>query len=173
MLSYLAKAFSIIFHPIVMPTAGIFIVFRSSYYLGMMPSNGQYATYLIVFVSTFVLPLIMISLFMLRKVVKSLEMTEKQERFVPFMVTSIFYFFSFYTLNQLNAPGFIAAYILGGFITIFLIAISSIFWKISAHMAGLGGVAGMVLALADIYQAHDPYFFIEAIIIAGLVGSAR
>jgi hypothetical protein len=110
---------------------------------------------------------------MLRKVVKSLEMTEKQERFVPFMVTSIFYFFSFYTLNQLNAPGFIAAYILGGFITIFLIAISSIFWKISAHMAGLGGVAGMVLALADIYQAHDPYFFIEAIIIAGLVGSAR
>lgn len=156
-----------------MPTIGIFVIFQSSYYLSMMPQSGQEATYLIVFISTFVLPLIMLSVFLLRKVVKSLEMTEKQERFVPFMVTAVFYFFSYYTLNKLNAPGFITAYILGAFFIVLSVAIISIKWKISAHMAGIGGMIGMILSLANIYLVQNPFFFLETLIIAGFIGSAR
>lgn len=173
MMRLFAKAISTIFHPIVIPTMGIFIIFQSSFYLSMMPIEGQKAIYLIVFISTFVLPLLMLSVFLLRKVVKSLEMTQKQERIVPFFVTSVFYFFSFYTLNKLSAPGFITSYILGAFIIVFLVAITSFWWKISAHMAGIGGLVGMILALSDIYSIYNPFFFLEAIVIAGFIGSSR
>jgi hypothetical protein len=173
MLKLIAKALSIIFHPIVLPTLGVFVTFKSSFYLGMLDQQEQNALYLIVFVSTFVLPMIMISLFLLRKVIKSLEMTETQERFVPFLVTAIFYFFSYITLFKLNAPGFIAAYILGAFIIVFLISFITIKWKISAHAAGLGGLIGMMLALANLYYASTIYFFAQALIIAGLVATSR
>jgi hypothetical protein len=173
MLKLLAKALSIVFHPIVLPTLGVFVIFRSSFYMSMMDESGQNATYMIVFVSTFVLPLIMLSIFLLRKVIKSLEMTETQERFVPFLVTAIFYFFSYFTLYKLNAPGFIAAYILGAFIIVFLISFLTIKWKISAHAAGLGGLIGMMLALANLYYASTIFFFAQALIVTGLVTSAR
>ena len=173
MLKLIAKALSIVFHPIVLPTLGVFVIFRSSSYMSMMESSAKDATYLIVFVSTFILPLIMMSLFLLRKVIKSLEMTETQERFVPFLVTAIFYFFSFYTLYQLNAPGFIAAYIFGAFVIVFLISFITIKWKISAHAAGLGGLIGMMMALADLYFASTIYFFAQVLVITGLVVSSR
>ena len=173
MLKLIAKALSIVFHPIVLPTLGVFVIFRSSFYLGMMQQAEQNATYWIVFVSTFVLPMIMISLFLLRKVIKSLEMTETQERFVPFLVTAIFYFFSYFTLYKLQAPGFIAAYILGAFIIVFLISFITIKWKISAHAAGLGGLIGMMLALANLYFASTIFFFAQALIVTGLVASSR
>lgn len=173
MIKQLARAISIIFHPVLMPTLGIFVIFSSSYYLSMMPQNGRDVTYLIVFVSTFLLPVIMMSLFLLRKVIKSLEMTKTQERFVPFLVTAIFYFFSFFTLYRLKAPGFIVSYIFGAFAIVFLISIITVKWKISAHAAGLGGIIGMILALADLYHAHTPYFFIQAVVATGLVASAR
>jgi hypothetical protein len=173
MLKLIAKALSIVFHPIVLPTLGVFVIFRSSYYMSMMDKTGQHAVYLIVFVSTFVLPLIMISLFLLRKVIKSLEMTETQERFVPFLVTAIFYFFSFFTLIKLNAPGFISAYILGAFFIVFIISFVTVKWKISAHAAGLGGLIGMMMALANLYFAHTTFFFLQALIIAGVVASSR
>lgn len=173
MLKLIAKALSIVFHPIVLPTLGVFVIFRSSFYLGMMQQAEQNATYWIVFVSTFVLPMIMISLFLLRKVIKSLEMTETQERFVHFLVTAIFYFFSYFTLYKLQAPGFIAAYILGAFIIVFLISFITIKWKISAHAAGLGGLIGMMLALANLYFASTIFFFAQALIVTGLVASSR
>jgi len=173
MIKLFAKAVSIVFHPVLMPTLGVFIIFHSSHYLSLMPQEGQDATYLIVFVSTFVLPVLMMSLFLLRKVIKSLEMTETQERFVPFLVTAIFYFFSYYTLHKLNAPDFIASYIFGAFVIAFLIALISVKWKISAHTAALGGVIGMILALSDLYHATDPHYFLQAIIAAGLVGTSR
>ncbi|ALO15562.1 hypothetical protein L21SP5_01923 [Salinivirga cyanobacteriivorans] len=173
MLKQLAKAISIIFHPVLMPTLGLFVIFSSSYYMSMMPQKGQDVTYLIVFVSTFLLPVIMMSLFLLRKVIKSFEMTQTQERFVPFLVTAIFYFFSFFTLHRLNAPGFISSYIFGAFVIVFFISIITVKWKISAHAAGLGGMIGMILALSDLYHAHNPHFFIQAIVAAGLVGTAR
>ncbi|PLX18279.1 MAG: hypothetical protein C0599_12380 [Salinivirgaceae bacterium] len=139
----------------------------------MMQQAEQNATYWIVFVSTFVLPMIMISLFLLRKVIKSLEMTETQERFVHFLVTAIFYFFSYFTLYKLHAPGFISAYILGAFIIVFLISFITIKWKISAHAAGLGGLIGMMLALANLYFASTIFFFAQALIVTGLVASSR
>lgn len=152
---------------------GIFIIFQSSFYLSLMPHEGQKTTYLIVFISTFVLPLVMLSVFLLRKVIKSLEMTQTQERVIPFMVTAVFYFFSYYTLHKLSAPGFISAYILGASVIVLLIAVISIWWKISAHMAGIGGMVGMILALSDVYSVYNPFFFMEAIVIAGFIGSAR
>lgn len=173
MLKLIAKALSIVFHPIVLPTLGIFVLFKSSHYMSMMDAAGQHAIYMIVFASTFVLPLVMTSIFLLSRVIKSLEMTKTQERFVPFLVTAIFYFFSFLTLYQLNAPGFISAYIFGAFAIVFIISFVTVKWKISAHAAGLGGLIGMMMALANLYFAHSTFFFIQALIIAGLVGSAR
>ena len=173
MLKLIAKALSIVFHPIVLPTLGIFIIFRSSQYMSMMDITGQRAIYLIVFISTFVLPLVMSSIFLLSRVIKSLEMTKTQERFVPFLVTAIFYFFTYLTLYQLNAPGFISAYIFGAFAIVFIISFVTVKWKISAHAAALGGLIGMMMALANLYFAYTTYFFIQGLIIAGLVSSAR
>ena len=173
MTKHIAKAISILFHPLVMPTIGIYVIFNSSFYLSLMPSEGQKVIYLIIFVSTFVLPIIMLPIFMLQKVIKSLEMTQTQERFIPLLVTAIFYFFSYFTLFRLKAPIFISSYILGGAITIALLTIINTKWKISIHSAGIGGLIGMIIALTIIFKLHSSLYFTEAILVAGLVATSR
>jgi membrane-associated phospholipid phosphatase len=64
-------------------------------------------------------------------------------------------------------------FVLGGGICIFLAAIVSIWWQISAHMIGIGGLLGALIAFC--YYLQMPIFFPISIciFIAGLIGFAR
>ena len=46
-------------------------------------------------------------------------------------------------------------------------------WKISAHMVGIGGTAGTVLAIASIHAIPLLPMLAGIILLAGLLGSAR
>lgn len=173
MIKVLAKVFSIIFHPILLPTIGMIILFNSGSVLQFIPYQAKKVILLIVFFSTAVLPLTFVPFFVFQKIVKSVQMDDAKERLIPFAVTSILYAFSYYLLIRLGAPNTIAKFILIGAITVFALFILSFFWKISAHMAGLGGLFGALIAVSFNLHVNLEYYIIPVAIISGLLGFSR
>lgn len=87
--------------------------------------------------------------------------------------TLIPYIFSFYFLNRLPIVAEIPNFMLGASITIAIALIVSIWWKISIHMVGVGGIAGLFFALSLRFYVDVTWLIIAAVIIAGWVACAR
>ncbi len=168
-----AKILSILFHPLLLPSIGILILFNSGSILNFLPFQAKKIILLIVFVSTFVLPLTFVPFFIFQKIIKNVQMENKRERLVPFFVTSVLYFFCYYLLKRLGAPQTIISFILAAAINVFTLFLLSFKYKISAHMAGVGGLTGALIAISFILKINLEYFIIGAIIISGIIGYSR
>ena len=58
-------------------------------------------------------------------------------------------------------------------IVVLAILLISLFWKISLHMAGLGGISGLILMLSLIYTLDMTFYLSVLFLISGIVASAR
>ena len=91
-----AKVLSVLFHPLLLPAIGMLILFNSGSVLEYLPFQAKKIILLIVFVSTFVLPLTFVPFFIFQKIIQNVQMETNKERLIPFFVTSVLYFFCYY-----------------------------------------------------------------------------
>ncbi|MCK4663428.1 MAG: hypothetical protein KAT68_11220 [Bacteroidales bacterium] len=173
MFKTLANIASYFFHPLLIPTFGLIIIFNSGTYLSCMSFEGQRAIYFIVFITTFILPLSVIPFFIYLNVIKNIFIDNNKERIIPLVVTFIFYMFSYYILNNIDVPKVIQIFILSAAITILIATIITYFWKISTHMIGVGGLIGVVLIITFRLMVNVDIITILLILIAGFVGTSR
>ena len=80
----LAKIVSILFQPLLIPSYSLFILFSLNNYLSMLvPAQAKQLLMWIVFLSTFVFPLIFVLILYKRGLIKSVNMEHKEERIFP------------------------------------------------------------------------------------------
>ncbi|PKP39735.1 MAG: hypothetical protein CVT98_00660 [Bacteroidetes bacterium HGW-Bacteroidetes-15] len=139
----------------------------------LLPYEAKRIILIIVAINTLALPLLMIPLFYRLNIIKSIRMHEHRERIIPLAFTLIPYIFSFYFLNRLPIMSEIPNFLLGATIAIFISLVISIWWKISIHMIGIGGMAGLLFALSHRLYIEGFWFLIAAILLAGIVAWAR
>jgi membrane-associated phospholipid phosphatase len=169
----LARTVSVIFHPLNAPTYGLIFIFTAGTYVSLLPFEAKKLITLVIGINTLVLPLVMIPLFHRLGIIKSIHMPDHKERLVPIVFTLIPYAFSFYFLRKLPIPNIVPLYMLAATATVVLTLIVTIWWKISIHMVGIGGLAGLVFAFALIYQANVLVFLVLSFLFAGIVAWAR
>lgn len=173
MAKFFAKLFSFLFHPLLLPAAGIIVLFNSGSILEYLPFEAKKIIFIIVFISTAILPLTFLPFFIFQNIIKSIYMENHKERLIPFFITSVFYFFAYYLLVRIGAPITINVFILASGIAVFILFLLSIKWKISAHMLGSGGLTGALIAISFRLDINLIYFIITAIFISGLLGYSR
>jgi hypothetical protein len=161
----LATIISTILHPLLMATYGCLLVFfglSNSIYAVYTPFKTKIAIILMVFVFTFFIPVL--NLFILEN---------RQERIFPLVMTAFCYFGLFYLIYDFNIWPAVKLFVLGGGLCILLTAIISIWWQISAHLIGIGGVCGVLFAFC--YYMQMPVFIAisGSIMLAGIIGFAR
>ncbi len=169
----LATIISTIFHPVLMPTIGLLVVFNTHSHLTYIPFEYRRLVTIIVFVSTCVLPLSIIPVFMQLGIVKTIYMREKKERVLPLFATAVFFLLGYYFLKRLQLPTFISLFFLGTLLTVLLSLAISVFWKISIHMTGIGGLLAALSVLSIKYGVHLNAWLYLVIGVAGLLGSMR
>ncbi len=169
----IAKIISYIFHPMYMPTLGIFILFNSGSHISLLNTQAQTFIYLITFVSTCIAPLLFLPFFLYRNIVKNIRMETIKERIYPLSLTLIFYFFLYYIIKSLPLSNFIISFIFGSFISVLILFIITLKWKISAHMTGIGGVLGLIIGLSIKLSVNLQLFIICVFIISGMLGYSR
>jgi hypothetical protein len=168
-----ARIFSILFHPLLLPSIGIIILYNSGSVLEYLPFQAKKIILLVVAVSTFVLPLTFVPFFIFQKIIKNMQMQNNKERLIPFFVSFALYFFCFYLLRRLGAPQTITKFILAASCSVLILFLLSFKWKISAHATGIGGFTGALIAISFRLNVNLEYFIITAIIVSGIVGFSR
>jgi len=169
-----ARILSFLFHPLLVPTCFLLVLFHLPLYQQLnIPARIQHMVLLFVFILTFVLPAITAVGMWLLKMIESLEMHRRSERFFPMMVVAVFFYITFYSLKQLPVFQPAVLFMLGSTVLVLLGIVLNYFYKISQHMMAWGGFTGALLALG-LTSGVPLYFFLFAVIlISGLTGYAR
>lgn len=177
----IAKTISYLFHPLIMPTIGIVLILHTNTYIAYVTSDPtKWFTTLIVFMSTFMLPALMAAYLLYAGLISSLHMPSAKERILPFLLTAIIYYLSYYFIrelpnrfNEFSLPSVIYLMMLGSTFAVIMALIINFTWKISVHMIGIGGLVGTLLGVSLKYSVDLKIILCTTIIVAGLVGFAR
>lgn len=169
-----SRIISTILHPLLIPTLGLFLILNAGGHFAYMPVHHQRVVYLIVLLSTCILPLSLIPLFLLLGVIKTVYMNERRERLLPVAFTGLFYLLGYYFLARFPVvPYFIKGFMLATLITIVAAMLITFVWKISLHMLGVGGLTGAMLALSFRFGLDIWVLLSIIILLAGFLGTAR
>lgn len=174
MSAFLAKFFSWVLQPLLMPTYAVILFFYfNSYLLYSISPVMQRIIMIIVLGTTFFMPVITTLLLLYRGSIRSLEMENKADRTIPFVTTAGYYLICFWLLWQLPIPRTFSTLILGALVTVILALIINNWWKISIHMIGIGGLTGSVYALSQILVINLMFPLMALVFFSGILGTSR
>lgn len=168
----LAKGISIIFHPLLIPSIGFLLLFYSGFYFSMLNWEVKKFILLIVFFTTCLLPVLTIAvLSMSERFNKSMD--KSTDRVLPLMFSAIYYYVGYYLLGRLPIFPVYKIFLISTILVIILLMIISLRWKISNHMASIGGLTGALIALSLRLEINTSYILALVFLFAGLIGTAR
>ena len=174
----IANLISIIFHPLLLATFLFSAILLIDPMLVLPPGYTTVAQWLIVLVvwlTTFAIPALSLALLKFTGNISSLKLQNRKERLLPFFYITIFYgFTAYYFTRQMLVTSITSGIFILTAIMILAAAIITFFWKISVHSLSMGGVTGILFVItAMVPESPINYLFFAAIIISGLVLSAR
>lgn len=169
----MSKLISYLLHPIFVPLIGLFLIMNSGAYISVIDIRIVRMLYLIVGTFTLLLPLALISLFLFSGFIHSVNMDERRQRIIPYFVTFILFYTAYFLVKKLPVSTFISSFLFASAISLLVIIVITYFWKISSHMAGMGGLAGLMLCLSYVFNTDTMYFLVFVFLISGLLASAR
>jgi membrane-associated phospholipid phosphatase len=173
----IANSLSVIFQPLLMPTFVYLILFGfASASLPAWTTKTQYTILGLIFLSTFIIPIISLAALKYTGSVKGFFMEDRRERILPFTFISIYYLLTSYLfvtrLNFINEVLIACLVIISG--AVLLLTIITLFWKISAHAIGMGGSLGLLLAISGKFPYTQLlYPIVILVILSGLVMTSR
>ncbi len=169
----IARIGSFLLHPLLMPSLGLLFIFNSGTYMSFMAFQVKKLIFLIVAAGTLLIPLAFIPLLMYQRAAFDIRMTGKKERMIPLFITTVLYGFCYLLIRRVPIPASVHAFVLGCAFSVALVSVISVKWKISAHMAGAGGVTGLLLYLSFVHHVNLLLYLILAVVISGVAGYSR
>lgn len=170
----MAKTVSYLFHPLVMTTLGMLLLFNSGTSLSVLQPEVKRLSIIVIALFTFVFPASMIIILYITRVIHNIELHERKERILPIALIIILHLLTFFVMRGI--PQLTGGHIVFLFCppaALFITLVVNNFIKPSIHMTGIGVMAGIVLVVALIYGAAIQHIFIVSVLVAGIVGSAR
>jgi len=174
--SILAHFFSYVFHPLFMPLYAISFLafFHPSYFAGFTLFE-KYRLILSTALNTVFFPAFAVLLMKGLGFIKSVFLRTQQDRIGPYLSSMIFYFWmawTFFKMDPLLAP-ILPSFMTGVFLTTVVGLLSNIYFKISMHAMGMGGVLGLLLIIMLYNTMWMAWPLSIALLITGLVCTSR
>ena len=169
----IALGFSILLHPLLMPTTGIAIILFSGSYLSNFPPEAKKLLILLFTSGTLLLPLLMIPIFYMRGIITDFQMLEKKQRIAPLTISLIFYLLTFFLFLRVPVYRFMHSFMLGSALLVFLTLLINNYWKISIHMIGLGGLSSFLFVISVQQNINLFPYLILTTLASGIAGTSR
>jgi len=169
----LARVISGIFHPLLMPLYGMAIIFSAPTMFGYLSFDVKKLLLLIMLVNNVLLPVSLLPFFIHRNIISSWTISERKERNIPLIITTILYCATTYIIFRFPIPVFLKSFIFAAAVLTLLVTIINFWWKISLHSVGAGSLIALVLVLSLKMLAALDWYLIAAVIAGGLVLSSR
>ncbi len=169
----LARITSWILNPIHIPFLAFVVLFLFTY-LNMMPLAYKLIVLGIVYCFTILMPAI--TIFVYRKINKFSPYDinrNRINRFIPYILSVTSYCFCMALMQKLSIPWYMTGIILAALVIQVVCLIVNLKWKLSEHMAGIGGVIGGIVAFSILFGFNPLAWLCLFILIAGVLGTAR
>jgi hypothetical protein len=169
----LAKIITFIFHPLLMPLYGMIIIFAAPTLFGYLPFNIKKLLFLIMLVNNVLLPISLLPFFVQRGIISSYSISERKERNIPLILTTVLYGTTSYIIFRFPIPAFLKSYIFSTACLAMVVTLINFKWKISLHSVAAGALIALVLILSVKMLTSLQWYMIAAFIVAGLTLSSR
>lgn len=170
----LARLFSNILSPILMPSYAVFIALWTSILFYLSPGT-RWVVVGVTFIITCIIPAAVI--FILHKIgrISDIGLNNQSERSLPYIVTTLCYIAAATYMVRVNAPMWLTMFLIGGAVAAIISLLINKWWKISAHMAAAGGVMALAFRIASNHINVVPMDSViyTSIILAGILGTSR
>jgi hypothetical protein len=174
----LARTVSILFHPLLMATyLFTLLAWALPSALSPLQPSSHLTIIALIFIVTFILPVLNLGIFKIFGSIRSFEMRERKERLMPFVFISVIYLLITYLLYSrtkfsLNDNFLKLMIIIDARVIVSTLA--TFFFKVSVHSIGIWGIVGITLLLTKIAEVNTLFYAtIGLITLAGIIMSAR
>lgn len=173
----LYKIITIIFQPLLVPTYGMTLLMKMDVFTDIYTEFWRWVAIIGTFVFTGLLPAVPVLLLMKRGEVHDVFISKREERTMPYLFSFMAYvFWSLFMWRTLRFDldfKFIIAIGIGSAISIFIIMFINFKWKISAHVAGMGGLTGAVFGVSYRLAINPVWLFIIVLTVSAIVALSR
>lgn len=169
-----ARLISWILLPILVPVYGIILTFRLSL-LAAEPAATKWIYTIIVFSICALFPMLCGFVMKALGIVSDTGLNKQSERTIPYIITILTMGGTMFFLKAHGMPMWVNMFFAGGALTGLICMLINLRWKISAHLAGMGGLTAMLfmIRIAGVPQHPVTGWIIAAIVASGALGSAR
>ncbi|MCM1110913.1 MAG: hypothetical protein NC336_06895 [Clostridium sp.] len=165
---------SFIFSPLLVPSYGVALALWFSM-LVYLQTGFKLQIVLFVFIITAVIPAALILLLKVFGFVSDIGLNNQKERTLPYCIVCLSYLVTAYYFMVERFPSWIVLFMAGATLAVIISLVVNIWWKISAHLAAMGGAVGLlmrIIADGDEIAATFP-MLLTMIVLTGLVAMAR
>lgn len=170
-----AQLISWIFHPLFIPVyVTAFLAFiHPSCYSGYNLQEKRWIILRIAYTMVF-LPLVTVLLLKGLKFIQSFYLKTQKDRIIPYIACGIYFFWVYLVFrNQPEIPVLQTSFTFGVFLAVSAALIANIYFKISMHTIGMGGVVGLFLLIVQTNSMLMTVPLAIALMLSGLVASSR
>ena len=170
----LALLFSGLFHPLFIPTIICLAVFFLQP-LDILHYNQEHRLVIVVlvFLSTAMLPMLFSFWYIWSGETGDYMLNQRKNRTIPYASFAINSFILFYFFRNQGLSELIYLPIFAAAVVVVIVLIINFYWKISAHLAALGGLIGILLAYKEVFLRDSWLLLLISILVTGLVASSR
>jgi hypothetical protein len=168
----LANFLSYLFHPAFMPAIGMWIVLNYGLYVNL-PGAYKWFVCIATFIFTCVLPVLSIYILRSMKMVSSMHLPTREERWLPLFAAAVFFCMAYMLIDAAQVIALLSDIMMAGVATTIVIFIFNFAYKLSIHMAAIGSLTAMLTVLSLFPGTRLLYFLTAAIAVSGLIGFAR
>ncbi|MEP6596461.1 MAG: hypothetical protein ABJA71_10975 [Ginsengibacter sp.] len=173
---FFAHLFSYLFHPLFISLyATCYLVFVNPGYFNGINKQGKLWILLRVANNMVFFPMVAVLLLKGVGFIDSIFLKTQKERIIPYIISNIFFFWMYLVFrNQPEVASILTAFVFSVFISSSVALIANIYFKISIHAIGVGGLLGLMLIIL-FTNASSPVTlpFVVSLLIAGTVCTSR
>lgn len=167
-----AKVISALFSPFYAPMwAFLWLLFFS--YLKLLPMGYKLLILGIVFTFTIFIPRLSIGIFRRMNQWTHWQLSHREHRHMPYALSLLSYLACLLLFIQMNTAVFFRGVIMAALAAQVICMIVNVWWKISTHMVGIGGLLGMLLAFSLLFSYNPLLPTCITLLISGFLGTSR
>lgn len=167
-----ARMLSAVFRPYYMPVVGFVMLFTLTH-LALLPLAYKLPMVAMVYIFTVLVP--NVCTFFYRKLNgwAAHQLRLRERRAVPYILFILSYMACLHLMIRVHLPRYMCGIIVAALMVQAVCALINVWWKISTHSAGAGGVIGALMAYSVLFMFNPVWWLCLLILISGLVGTAR
>jgi hypothetical protein len=172
---FFAHLFSYVFHPLFIPLyVTWFVVFvHTTYFVGFGTKEKIWLLVRVSYTMIF-FPLVTVLLLKGLGFIDSIFLKTQRDRIIPYIASGIFFFWAYLVFrNQPEIPSILTSFTFAVFISSSAALMANIYYKISMHAIGMGGVLGLFIVIMQQNNMLMTVPLSIAFLIAGLVCTSR